>query len=392
MLPCHGGKDEDPPKLASEAHKNYIYRLSSKQEGFEHSVTEHLKMSGLYWGLCALDMLDALPTEDDDDDEADGAESNVSTNEEQETSLKVPPPRRKELVAWVLACQQENGGFGGSIGHDAHLLYTLSAVQVLAILGALDMVDRDRVAAYVASLQRPDGSFMGDEWGEVDTRFVYCALNCLSLLGRLPAKEGGANVNVEKAVEYLLLCRNFDGSFGCVPGAESHAGQTFTCIAALAIASTVLNPCTIGKQKQDIAGREYKAALENWVDGDQLGWWLCERQVENGGLNGRPEKLADVCYSWWVLSALCLVDRLSWIDARALQQFIIQCQDVESGGIADRPGDMVDVFHTFFGIGGLSLLGYPGVGDGGLRIDPAYALTRRTCQRLGLALPWDRDA
>jgi len=141
MLPCHGGKDEEPPKLASEAHKNYIYRLSSKQEGFEHSVTEHLKMSGLYWGLCALDMLDALPTEDDDDDEADGAESNVSTNEEQETSLKVPPPRRKELVAWVLACQQENGGFGGSIGHDAHLLYTLSAVQVslllLFVVGAL---------------------------------------------------------------------------------------------------------------------------------------------------------------------------------------------------------------------------------------------------------------
>lgn len=27
---------------------------------------------------------------------------------------------------------------------------------------------------------------------------------------------------------------------------------------------------------------------------DQLGWWLCERQVSNGGLNGRPEKKADV--------------------------------------------------------------------------------------------------
>jgi geranylgeranyl transferase type-2 subunit beta len=59
-------------------------------------------------------------------------------------------------------------------------------LQVLAILDALGKVDRDRTAAYVASLQRPDGAFMGDEWGEVDTRFVYCALNCLSLLGRLP--------------------------------------------------------------------------------------------------------------------------------------------------------------------------------------------------------------
>jgi geranylgeranyl transferase type-2 subunit beta len=30
------------------------------------------------------------------------------------------------------------------------------------------------------------------------------------------------------------------------------------------------------------------------VDRDLLGWWLCERQLKNGGLNGRPEKLEDV--------------------------------------------------------------------------------------------------
>jgi hypothetical protein len=35
-------------------------------------------------------------------------------------------------------------------------------------------------------------------------------------------------------------------------------------------------------------------ALEH-VDADLLGWWLCERQLKSGGLNGRPEKLADVC-------------------------------------------------------------------------------------------------
>jgi geranylgeranyl transferase type-2 subunit beta len=30
------------------------------------------------------------------------------------------------------------------------------------------------------------------------------------------------------------------------------------------------------------------------VDQDMLGWWLAERQLPNGGLNGRPEKLEDV--------------------------------------------------------------------------------------------------
>ena len=37
--------------------------------------------------------------------------------------------------------------------------------------------------------------------------------------GRLDA------VDVEKAVSFVLLCMNFDGGFGTVPGSESHAGQ-----------------------------------------------------------------------------------------------------------------------------------------------------------------------
>lgn len=52
----------------------------------------------------------------------------------------------------------------------------------------------------------------------------------------------------------------------------------------------------------------------NLVDADRVSWWLCERQLPSGGLNGRPEKLPDVCYSWWVLSALTILGRLHWVD------------------------------------------------------------------------------
>lgn len=34
--------------------------------------------------------------------------------------------------------------------------------------------------------------------------------------------------------------------------------------------------------------------LEDEVDAPTLAWWLSERQLPNGGLNGRPEKLEDV--------------------------------------------------------------------------------------------------
>ena len=53
-----------------------------------------------------------------------------------------------------------------------------------------------------------------------------------------------------------------------------------------------------------------------------LGWWLAERQVKAGGLNGRPEKLPDVCYSWWVLSSLCIMGKMHWIDQKALARCV----------------------------------------------------------------------
>lgn len=44
---------------------------------------------------------------------------------------------REEMVDFVLSCQRPEGGFGAAPGHDAHLWYTVSAVQVLVMLDAL---------------------------------------------------------------------------------------------------------------------------------------------------------------------------------------------------------------------------------------------------------------
>ncbi|XP_049989613.1 geranylgeranyl transferase type-2 subunit beta-like, partial [Alexandromys fortis] len=103
------------------------------------------------------------------------------------------------------------GGISASIGHDPHLLYTLSAVQILTLYDSINVIDVDKVVAYVQSLQKEDGSFAGDIWGEIDTRFSFCAVATLALLGKLDA------INVEKAIEFVLACMNFDGGFGCRP-------------------------------------------------------------------------------------------------------------------------------------------------------------------------------
>jgi len=59
-----------------------------------------------------------------------------------------------------------------------------------------------------------------------------------------------------------------------------------------------------------------------------------------------------VCYSFWVLSALSILNKMTWLDADKLIAFILSAQDPELGGIADRSGDMADVFHTQFGVAG----------------------------------------
>ena len=237
---------------------------------------------------------------------------------------------KEEVKQFIRSCQHESGGISASVHHDPHILYTLSAVQVLALMDALDdqVVDLDRLVDYVQSLQQPDGSFFGDRWGEVDIRFAFCSIACLSILNRLDA------IDVGKAVDFVMRCNNLiDGGFGSKPGSESHAGLTYCGLGALALTNSL-----------------------DRVDADLLGWWLSERQLPSGGLNGRPEKLPDLCYSWWVLSSLRILGRLHWIDRNRLVRFIMACQDDETGGFNDRPGNMVDPFHTVFGLAGLSLL------------------------------------
>ncbi|CAN6974395.1 unnamed protein product [Brassica oleracea var. botrytis] len=213
-------------ELVADKHVRYILMTEKKKESFDSVMMDHLRMNGAYWGLTTLALFEKL--------------SSVSLD---------------EVVSWLMTCQHESGGFAGNTGHDPHVLYTLiSAVQILALFDKLDILDVGKVSSYIAGLQNEDGSFSGDMWGEIDTRFSYISICCLSILKCLDKS------NVKKAVDYIVSCKNRDGGFGCTPGAESHAAQIFRCVGALAITGSL-----------------------HHVDKDLLGWWLCERQVKSGG-------------------------------------------------------------------------------------------------------------
>lgn len=308
-------------EFVKDKHVKYIQDLDSQmtQKSYEYWLLEHLRLNGIYWGITSLatmNSLDALP--------------------------------KDELINFILLCwDDKSGGFGSYPKHDAHILSTLSALQILTIhkeLAVLGEERREKLVKFIKGLQLPTGCFQGDDFGETDTRFIYTAIQSLAILGELNKDI------IQPAVDFIMKCENFDGGFGMLPGAESHAAQVFTCLGTLAITDNL-----------------------NLVNDIKLGNWLSERQVlPSGGLNGRPEKMPDVCYSWWVLSSLSIIGKKHWIDSQKLEQFILSCQDLENGGISDREDNQTDVFHTCFGITGLSLLECDKFAFN--KIDPVYCL------------------
>lgn len=98
-------------------HVEYIKSLGENKDDLAYHLTSHLRLNAIYWGLTALCILnhkDALNKED--------------------------------TIDFVLSCWDDDAGaFGAHPGHDAHILSTTSAIQILVTHDALSRVDIDRV-------------------------------------------------------------------------------------------------------------------------------------------------------------------------------------------------------------------------------------------------------
>lgn len=113
-------RDEPPTAtmtLLVDRHVQFIKRLEQKRDSsLAYHMTAHLRMNGVYWGLCALEIMHAGDALD-----------------------------RDALIEFVLSCYDETtGGFGSYPRHDAHMLSTLSAIQILALKDALPVLGERR--------------------------------------------------------------------------------------------------------------------------------------------------------------------------------------------------------------------------------------------------------
>ena len=94
-----------------EEHVEFIKTLLIKEESFEYLQMAHLKTSAIYWSLAASILLNSFEE---------------IYPEEKQTALLEYLGR---VYGW------EDGGFAGNEGaNDSHLLFTLSAIQIMTIL------------------------------------------------------------------------------------------------------------------------------------------------------------------------------------------------------------------------------------------------------------------
>ncbi|KAJ1072435.1 hypothetical protein K5549_021419, partial [Capra hircus] len=166
-------QSDAPDTLLLEKQGNYIVSYGSKKDDYEYCVSEYLRMSVIYWDL--IGQLHSM--------------------------------NREEILTCIQSCQHECGGISVSIGRGPHLLYTLSAVQILSmILWNMFRVYRNKMALLLEIL---GGKLIRDSLFVQWQLWLYWGSWMLLMWKR----------------QLNLSCMNFDGGFGCRPGSESHAGQ-----------------------------------------------------------------------------------------------------------------------------------------------------------------------
>lgn len=70
--------------------------------------------------------------------------------------MKLPNTKKEELIELFVRCQNEDGGFGGNVGHDSHITATHYVILILSQYGVIDRIDVNKASSYIASLQNDD--------------------------------------------------------------------------------------------------------------------------------------------------------------------------------------------------------------------------------------------
>ncbi|KAG8623644.1 hypothetical protein KVT40_008620 [Elsinoe batatas] len=408
----------DTPQLDVKRHTKYFLRCLKTYLPQPYTSNDSNRLSLAFFIVAALDLLDTL-------------ESNTC------------PQERADYVDWIYQNQHPDGGFRGFPGSDfgdgrndgnaqwdpANLPATYFALCLLLILNDdFSRFERDKCLDWIPQLQREDGSFgetivAGSIQGGKDSRFGYCASGIRYILGGHPqqGQEHARDIKVDRLVECICSAESYDGGISDSPFHEPHAGYTYCGLGALSFldrlstsdhssaritgpsspnstirwlvsrqtagiteddsfdtrqdetdtpetchdAHTFLSPSQLATEtgKLSFASRPTRSFALDWV-----------------GMNGRPNKIADTCYAFWVGGALHLLDAEHLMEKERLRKWLLErTAHPALGGFGKHAGELPDVYHSYLGLAALSLTGDESV----QRLDATLCISTRAKERLG---------
>jgi geranylgeranyl transferase type-1 subunit beta len=73
---------------------------------------------------------------------------------------------------------------------------------------------------------------------------------------------------------------------------------------------------------------------EGIINREELIKWSLSRQIT--GFQGRPNKLPDVCYGFWIGASLNILNAFDLVNHEKLRDFLLDCQP-KMGGFGKDP-------------------------------------------------------
>ncbi|KAJ5954357.1 hypothetical protein N7501_008636 [Penicillium viridicatum] len=350
---------------------------------------------------------------------------------------KTTPEERQGYIDWLYHCQVPSGGFRGFPGTDfgpekrnkdneawdpANVPATFFALVNLLILGDdLSRVKRRECLEWLPKVQRADGSFgelvgpEGSVGGARDLRYCCCAAGIRYILrGRNETGlEGVPDIDVLGFVSFIEACQTYDGGMAESPFCESHSGHTYCAVGSLDFLRRASND--LESLPLLSAGSDQFEALITWLASRQTAQ-LEEPEEDEGdeqleatktgslndrvrglpnvqplepdtiscaGFNGRCNKYADTCYSFWNGATLMMLDQYSVVDEGRNRRYLLEKTQHLVGGFGKGPGDPPDLLHSYFGMVSLAFQGEAGLNP----VDPTMGSSERTVRHLE-SLPW----
>lgn len=234
-------------------------------------------------------------------------------------------------------------------------------VSLLALeLDYTKRIDRQKIIQFVNSCQIRDGpdkgafrptlDVNGVAFGDADMRTTYMAVG----IGRLCNLID--DLDVPSIIGYVTSRVSLSGGLSSSPYCEPHAGFTFCGLATLKLL-------------------DYDFGSANWTSNTLH--WLVSRQVnylneiystlpsypswnqeDDGAFNGRDNKFADTCYSWWCTASMHLMnsDYLGLTNIREATKFLLgRTQNRLLGGFGKSHELRPDPLHSFLALASLAL-------------------------------------